>query len=226
MFDNPKKPRPAYSLFTRFATSPFAHFHSSMTRGVAHSMKARVHFQARRPAFVANSTARSNRGSHGLSGGILARVQATISQAISVIARHSMASGTRVRRLQRQRALRHRVTLLRRQAKAREFIRDSGALAALLVKPERQIIGARGLFRRAALACLGLVGELPDLQNVLVDLPNRLVDLERHGLIFGEQFVSLSGHIAKKRAQSLALHVVVIGLRDVFVGQIPLRAIF
>ena len=28
-----------------------------------------------------------------------------------------------------------------------------------------------------------------------------LVDLERHGLVFGEQFVSLLGHIAKKRAQ-------------------------
>jgi len=126
--------------------------------------------------------------------------------------------------LQRQRALRRRLTLLRLPAKAREFSRDSGAVAAFLIELARKIIGARGLFLGATLARLGLVGALPDLQDVLVDFPSGLVDLERHGLIFGEQFVSLSSHITKKRAQGFALHVV--GVRDVFVGQISLRAIF
>ena len=124
----------AYPLFARLATSLFSHFHRSMARGVAHTMKAQAHFQARRPAFVARSTARSNQGSSGLFGGIFARVQATAIAGDQRNRTPQHGGLAFVRRLQRQGALRRRLTLLRRLAKAREFIRDPGALAAFVIE--------------------------------------------------------------------------------------------
>ncbi len=78
----------------RRATSLLTRFHKSMTRGFAQSKKALPHFNARCPAVFTKSTARSNQGNNGLSGGIFARTQATQSLMICETARHNTPHGS------------------------------------------------------------------------------------------------------------------------------------
>ena len=116
----------------------------------------------------------------------------------------------------------------RRIAKAGEFRGDLGALAALVGELTGKRIDLRSLLLGAVLPVLGLFGVALRVQPAIVDFSNRLVDLKRHGLVLGKNFVALRGYVAQQREQFFARQFLMFNVDDCFgaemVGQFRLHA--
>lgn len=93
-----------------------------------------------------------------------------------------------------------------------ELLGDLSPLAALLFEFSQMLAGARRFSLGAFVALLRHFGVVLGLDQRLVDLPHRFVNLQRHCLILRHHRVALLHDVAQKRQQFLAPELLMVAL--------------